>query len=98
MKLKLLIPCLFFMMAASVASAQYVKVRINFPVGISINAPGRPPHASAVWIGPEWQWRSGHYVIVDGYWATPRRHGMIWVPGHWKRTGKGYKWVPGRWK
>ena len=98
MKLKLLTPCLFFMMAAHVANAQYVKVRINFPVGIHINAHGRPPHANAIWIGPEWQWRGGHYVIVDGYWATPRRHGMIWVPGHWKRTGKGYKWVPGRWK
>ena len=98
MKMKLLIPCLFLIMAASVANAQYVKVRINFPVGISIGATSRAPYAGAVWVGPEWQWRGGHYVTAPGYWARPGRHGAIWVPGHWKYSPKGYKWVPGHWR
>ena len=21
----------------------------------------------------------------------------VWIPGHWKWTGSGYKWVPGHW-
>ena len=98
MKIKLLIPLLSFMMLASVVNGQYVKVRINFPVGIHVGAPGRAPYAGAVWIGPEWQWRGGHYVMVSGYWAKPRGHSAIWVPGHWKYSRKGYKWVPGHWR
>ena len=98
MKMKLLIPVLFFMMMAHVANAQHVKVRIGFPVGISIGPSGHAPFAGAVWIGPEWQWRGGNYVTVPGYWARPGRHGAIWVPGHWKYSRKGYSWVPGHWR
>lgn len=89
-----------FILAAGIGAvqAQHVKVRIGFPVGISINATGRAPFAGAVWVGPEWQWRGGKYVCVQGYWAKPHRHGAIWVPGHWQYTRRGYKWVPGHWK
>ena len=98
MKKKLLISALFFITLTAIANAQYVKVRIGFPVGISIGASGRAPYAGAIWVGPEWVWRGGHYVSVPGYWARPQRHGVIWVPGHWKYSHRGYKWVPGHWQ
>jgi len=98
MKMKILFPVLFLMMMAGVAHAQHVKVRIGFPVGISIGAPGRAPFGGAVWVGPEWQWRGGNYVCVPGYWARPGRHGAIWVSGHWKYSRHGYRWVPGHWR
>ena len=80
------------------ANAQHVKVRIGFPVGISVGAPGRAPFAGAIWIGPEWTWRNGNYVCVPGYWAKPRHHRAVWVSGHWQYTRRGYKWVPGHWR
>jgi hypothetical protein len=98
MKMKSLIPVLFFIMVAATVQAQHVKVRIGFPVGISTGAPGRAPFGGAVWIGPEWQWRGGHYQCIPGYWARPGRYGAIWVPGHWKYSRKGYRWVPGHWR
>ncbi len=98
MKKKSLFLALFFVITAAVSNAQHVKVRIGFPVGISINATSRAPFAGAVWVGPEWKWRGGNYVCVPGYWAKPHRHGAIWVPGHWQYTRRGYKWVPGHWR
>ena len=98
MKMKLLITGLFFMILSGVANAQHVKVRIGFPVGICTGPSGRAPFSGAIWIGPEWQWRGGHYVSVPGYWARPGRYGAIWVPGHWKYSRKGYRWVPGHWR
>ena len=83
--------------SAGAVQAQRVKVRLNFPVGISVNAGSRPPFAGAVWVGPEWVWRGNRYECVPGYWAKPHRHNAVWIPGHWKYSRKGYKWVPGHW-
>lgn len=80
------------------AAAQRVRVRMNFPVGIHIGAPGPAPYMGAVWVGPEWRWQRGRYVAVPGYWARPHRVGAVWVHGHWKYTRRGYIWVPGRWR
>jgi hypothetical protein len=98
MKIKLSIAAILFVMTVSSAEAQHVRVRLNFPGGISIGAPGRAPFSGAIWIGPEWQWRGGQYVHVPGYWAKPRRHGAVWIPGHWKYSRRGYRWVPGHWR
>lgn len=80
------------------AGAQRVKVRLGFPSGVAITAPGPAPFAGAIWIGPEWRWEGGRYVHVPGYWARPRHHRAAWVPGHWKYSRRGYVWVPGRWR
>jgi hypothetical protein len=98
MKMKTLIPVLFFMLIAGIANAQHVKVKIGFPVGISIGPSGRAPFSGAIWIGPEWTWRGGNYVCSPGYWARPSRHGAIWVPGHWKNSRRGFIWIPGHWR
>ena len=79
------------------AQAQYVRVRPGFSVGVSIGAPGPAPYAGAVWVGPEWAWRGGRYVEVQGYWAHARRH-HAWIPGHWRYTYHGYRWIPGHWR
>lgn len=98
MKIKLFVLSVVIIGFSAGAGAQHVKVRIGFPVGISINAPGPAPVRGHVWIGPEWAWRGNRYECVPGYWAQPHHQGAIWVPGHWKYTRFGYKWVPGRWK
>lgn len=89
---------MFLVAAGSQAGAQHVRVRLGFPAGVVVKAPGPAPFRSAIWIGPEWQWRGGRYVHVPGYWARPSRYGATWVPGHWKYTRRGYRWVPGRWR
>ncbi len=97
MKIKYFLLVMCFTAFTSLSQAQHVRIRLGFPAGVSINAPGPGVHGR-VWIGPEWEWRGGRYECVPGYWAEPRRRGAIWVPGHWKYTRFGYKWVPGRWK
>lgn len=98
MKMRLILLALFFVIAGSTAEAQHVRVRLNFPVGISMGAPSYRPYSGAIWIGPEWRWSGGRYVSVPGYWARPGRYGAVWVPGHWKYSRRGYRWVPGQWR
>ncbi len=97
MKLKWIGALVFVLLLSAVSQAQHVRVRLNFPVGVSVNAPGPRPYGGAVWIGPEWEWRGGTYVHVPGYWARPRGHAH-WVPGHWRYSRRGYVWVHGRWR
>ena len=87
-----------FLLFHSQSKAQCVKVRMNFPMGVTINAPGPAPYRDAVWIGPEWRWQGGQYVHVPGYWARPGKHHRRWMAGHWKYKRGGYYWVPGRWR
>ena len=80
------------------SQAQEISVRLGFPAGVSVVAPGPPPFFGALWIGPEWAWRGGRYVVVPGYWARPRRHGIVWISGHWRDTRRGVRWEPGQWR
>lgn len=98
MKTKMLVLATVIIFSCLVSNAQRVRVRLAFPAGVSIAAPGPAPFGGGIWIGPEWQWRGGRYVHVPGYWARPHRFGSVWVPGHWKYTRRGYIWVPGRWR
>ena len=96
---RILFLALFVFVAGVFSSqAQHVKVRLDFPVGISINPNGHPPYRDAVWVGPEWQWRHGRYVSVPGHWVHPRHRGAVWVPGHWVTEPHGEIWVSGRWR
>ena len=77
------------------ASAQiYVRVRPTVPV-IVRPAPPSPAH---VWIDEEWEPRGGSYVYAGGHWASPPHAGWAWIPGHWKRGGRGEWWVKGHWR
>jgi len=98
MKKMLVLSALFLVLGVSASRAQFVRVKVGFPVGISIGAPGPRPFTGAMWIGPEWQWRGGQYVCVPGYWSRPYRHHSVWVQGHWKYSRRGYRWVPGHWR
>lgn len=76
------------------ANAQFfVKVRPTVVVKARPLAPSR----THIWIEPEYVWRNGNYVMVDGYWAAARS-GFVYVPGHWKNGRRGYTWVPGHWR
>jgi hypothetical protein len=79
------------------ANAQRVRARLDFPVNVTIGAPGPAPYSGAIWIGPEWRWERNQYVVVPGYWARPAPHRRGWVNGHWERGRRGYMWRPGRW-
>jgi len=81
-----------------VAEAQRVRVQLSFPVTVRVQAPGAAPFRGAIWIGPEWRWNRGHYVVVPGFWAKPRRHRAYRVPGHWQYSRRGYYWRPGYWR
>lgn len=73
----------------------FVKIRPT----IVINANTRPlaPSRNHIWIEPEYAWRNGNYVLVQGYWAEPRM-GYRYAPGYWKfKKRRGHCWVPGRW-
>ncbi|MFN4892254.1 MAG: hypothetical protein ACK5G0_00640 [Bacteroidota bacterium] len=87
-----------FICVQSVATAQHIRIRLDFPVGASVRPGGNGPFRGAVWIGPEWRWQRGQYVYVPGYWAKPKRRGAIWTPGYWNNTRRGYVWIPGRWR
>jgi hypothetical protein len=89
---------LAFIFIANHADAQFVRVRLGFPAGVAVAAPGAAPFAGGIWIGPEWRWQGGRYVHVPGYWARPQRRGLVWVPGHWQYTRRGYVWRGGRWR
>ena len=98
MKLKMVGLAIIILALTTVSQAQHVSVRLNFPVGVRVGPPGPPPFRTAIWIGPEWQWRGNRYVYVQGYWARPVRYGAVWVPGHWKYSKRGYRWSPGHWR
>lgn len=98
MKKKLSVVAFFFVIGISAANAQHVKVRLDFPVNVSIGAKGHRPYSDAIWIGPEWQWRGGRYEVVPGYWARPRHHGALWIPGHWQSSRRGEIWISGHWR
>lgn len=98
--MKKLIFAFLFITAVGIFSsdAQRVRVRLDFPVGVPVIAPGPPPFAGAIWIGPEWTWRGGRYVCAPGYWAHPQPRRVYWAPGHWQYTRKGYYWRRGHWR
>ncbi|MDZ4794753.1 MAG: hypothetical protein SGI83_10780 [Bacteroidota bacterium] len=73
LKIKLSQLALLFVVAGSTLQAQHVRVRLNFPVEISMGAPSHRLSSGVIWIGPEWRWSSGRYVSVPGYWARPGR-------------------------
>lgn len=96
MKKKILIAA--FIAALSIVSTNidaqvFVKVRPTVVVKARPVAPSR----THIWIEPEYVWRNGNYVVVDGYWA-PARQGFGYTPGHWRRVRGGYAWVPGHWR
>ena len=55
------------------------------------------PSAHHVWIGGRWTWR-GHWVWVDGYYIKRPYQRAHWVTGQWKRKRHGWVWIPGHWR
>ena len=86
---------LLFLLVFFISNAQFVKVRLDFPVRSAITT---PPFSGAVWIGPEWKWHDKKYICIPGRWVRNKRLDAKWVPGFWNNTRRGYVWIPGRWR
>lgn len=71
----------------------YVKVR---PVAPVVARPVATKSGNT-WIQPEWVWRGGRYVYVNGFWAPPRI-GYHYVSGYWMHRRRGDVWIIGGWK
>jgi hypothetical protein len=55
------------------------------------------PSSTHIWVSEEYVYRSGHYVVVPGYWSQPKRGRKIYKQGYWKHTRRGHIWISGRW-
>lgn len=90
----------FIVLGVSVmtANAQYVRTKPSFSIGISVGSHGQPPFSGAIWVGPEWQYRSGRYVEVPGYWSRPRRSYNSYSEGQWEERNGKYRWHKGTWR
>jgi len=56
------------------------------------------PSRDHVWVADEWTPSGGAYVVREGHWEIPPRHGAVWIPGHWRNRPRGYVWIPGHWR
>ncbi len=84
-----------FLFTFFISKAQYIKVRLDFPVR---SESVLPTFRGAIWIGPEWKWHEKKYIYIPGRWVRNKRFGAKWIPGYWNNTHKGYIWIPGRWR
>ncbi len=89
---RLIIAASILISSCSYGQRIFVKVR---PIAPVIERPVAP-RPTAIWIEPEWIWRGGRYVYVNGYWAEPRV-GYRYMPGYWRKTRHGEVWVAGVW-
>jgi hypothetical protein len=92
--LALLSIVLVFAVTSSNAQEIVIGVRPNHVMG---RRPDRPSR-DHVWVADEWTPSGGTYVVREGHWEVPPRHGAVWVEGHWKNHPRGYVWVPGHWR
>jgi len=76
------------------ANAQFVRAKPAFSIGVSVGAPGPAPYGGAIWVGPEYAWRGGTYVVVPGHWDRGRGS---WHSGSWVPKRNGYHWKKGHW-
>jgi hypothetical protein len=81
------------LMLASCSSSYYVAER---PAAYVYTRPA-PPFAGAIWIGPEYYWSGGRYVVRPGYWTRPRSN-YSYHPGYWNHNSHGHTWVRGGWR
>lgn len=82
------------LLACSCGNAKRIHVSVR-PVAPVVVRPVAP-RPTAIWIAPEWVWRGGRYVYVNGYWVNPRA-GYRYTPGYWRKTRRGDIWVAGVW-
>ena len=80
-------------LSSSIDAQVIVKVRPT----VVVRARPVAPSKTHIWIEPEYVYRNGNYVMVDGYWE-PARPGFRYKPGHWQKRRGGYVWIPGHWR
>jgi hypothetical protein len=74
-------------------SSVTVRTRPVAPVYARPAAPG----GNYVWIDGEWIRSGRDYVYRRGFWAAPRARYHQYIPGHWQQRRHGWIWVSGHW-
>ena len=85
---------LFVAVALNLFTSCEVGWTATIPVGeVYVETPA--PYVGAIWIGPEYEWRGGSYVLVPGHWGRGRG---TWHQGSWAPRKSGYTWRRGYWR
>lgn len=88
-----------FLMGCLICSSNETQAQFFLKIRptIVVNPRTVSPSNRHIWIQPEYVWRNGNYVLINGYWYEPRV-GYKYIPGHWmQKRRRGHYWVPGRW-
>ena len=96
-KLKIISYRIMLALCICLLASCYAGVVATYPSGAVIVAPGPPPFLGAVWIGGEYRWVHGRYIMEGGHWAHPHA-GRTWAPGSWQKVNGGYRWSRGYWR
>jgi hypothetical protein len=95
---KLLMTSTFgFVLAAGVAGAAEVVVRVAPPAAVVETRPVRPA-AGYVWTPGYYRWDGHAHVWVGGAWVMPPRPHAVWVPHRWVHRHGGWVMVEGHWR
>lgn len=97
---KAILPIALLMLGSLAACAgphQYYG-RIPPPPPPRYGAYGYAPGPGYVWTDGFWDLRGSRWVWVSGRWLRPPRPRAMWVPGHWKQYGNGYRFNRGYWR
>jgi hypothetical protein len=86
------------MLAAPMAKAQYVQVRVAPPAPMVEVVPAAPSPRH-IWVPGYHRWAGGRHVWVPGtYMLPPRPYYTHWEPHRWEFRGGYYHFRAGYWR
>jgi len=85
------------LLAAGLASASEVVIRVAPPMPVHVGVVGVAPGPGFVWMEGYHAWRGGAYAWVPGRWVRPPRPAAVWIPPHYNRVPGGWVFVRGHW-
>ncbi len=86
------------LLAAGLANAAQVVIRVRPPAPVRVGVVGVAPGPGYVWIDGYHEYRRNRYVWVEGRWARPPHRNWAWVPAHYRPVRGGWMFVPGHWR
>ncbi len=85
------------MLAAPMAKAQMVRVRVAPPAPIVETIPVAPSPRH-VWVPGYHRWQRNRHVWVPGYYQVPRPGYTRWEHHRWENRNGQYHFHPGGWR
>ncbi len=86
------------LLAAGLASAAQVVIRVRPPAPVHVGMLGVAPGPGYAWIDGYHEYRGDRYVWVEGRWARPPHRHWVWVSPHYRPARGGWVFVPGHWR